>query len=235
MLFASTRLTLLRELGSEHFGETVFVTEADELTKEGWARHEAHGEAANPLTQEERDLEGIKEQEALESRGTQGKSLAGGGKLALRAGEGVVEALGGLGQAGGENVVQLALDPKTETLTLISTSSANASSLADAIDAGSPRFIFYRHDDTSSTPVLFISTCPSSSKIRERMLFAASRNQVIQYAQTEGGVTIAKRLEVTNPDEVTERVIQEEVGETGKEEVPAAKSGFARPKRPGKR
>jgi twinfilin-like protein len=106
MLFASTRLTLLRELGSEHFGETLFVTEAEELSSAGWQRHEAHGEAANPLTQEERDLEGIREQEAIESRGTQGQSLASGGKLAVKAEEGVGEAVGGL-KGGGENLVQL--------------------------------------------------------------------------------------------------------------------------------
>ncbi|KAF2497680.1 actin depolymerizing protein [Lophium mytilinum] len=234
MLFASTRLTLLRELGSEHFGETVFVTEAEELSKEGWARHEAHGEAANPLTQEEQDLEGIKEQEAMESRGTQGKSLASGGSLAVKADEGVVGAVSALGQ-GGDNLVQLALDPKTEALTLVSTSTATASSISSAVDNSSPRFLFYRHDAATSNPILFISTCPSTSKIRERMLFAASRNVVIQFAQKEGGITIAKRLEVTNPDEITEKVIEEEVGESGKEEVPAVKSGFARPKRPGKR
>ena len=35
MLFASTRLTLVRELGGEHFPESVLTTEADELTAAG--------------------------------------------------------------------------------------------------------------------------------------------------------------------------------------------------------
>ena len=108
MLFASTRLTLTRELGSENFGETLFVTEAEELTKAGWRRHEAHGEAANPLTQEERDLEDIREAEALESRGTAGKGrVGGGGRIAMQAEEGVREAIAGLSAAGEGNLVQL--------------------------------------------------------------------------------------------------------------------------------
>jgi twinfilin-like protein len=120
-------------------------------------------------------------------------------------------------------------------LTFVSTSTVTPSAIAGAIDSSSPRFIFYRHDAGPTNPILFISTCPSASKIRERMLFAASRNVVIQYALKEAGITIAKRLEVSNPDEITEKLIEEEIGESGKEEVPVAKSGFARPKRPGKR
>jgi twinfilin-like protein len=107
-LFASTRLTLTRELGSENFGETLFATEAEELTEAGWRRHEAHGEAANPLTQEERDLEDIREAEALEGRGTAGKGLGGGGgRIAMQAEEGVREAIAGLSAAGEGNLVQL--------------------------------------------------------------------------------------------------------------------------------
>ncbi|OCL01878.1 actin depolymerizing protein, partial [Glonium stellatum] len=45
-LLASTRLTLTRALGRDHFADTLFATEAAELTAEGWRRHEAHGAAA---------------------------------------------------------------------------------------------------------------------------------------------------------------------------------------------
>lgn len=42
MLFASTRNTLLRELGTEKFRESIFATTKDELTAEGFQKHEAH-------------------------------------------------------------------------------------------------------------------------------------------------------------------------------------------------
>lgn len=41
-LFASTRNTLLRELGSDRFGESIFATTKEELTAEGFKRHDAH-------------------------------------------------------------------------------------------------------------------------------------------------------------------------------------------------
>jgi hypothetical protein len=98
-LFASTRLTLTRELGSENFTESVFCTLKEELTEEGWKRHEAHEKQENPLTEEERNLEGIKEAEVLEVGGTgrRGGGYGGpSGGLKMNTEEGVVEALSGL-------------------------------------------------------------------------------------------------------------------------------------------
>lgn len=230
MLFASTRLTLVRELGGEHFPDSIFCTEADELTSAGWERHVKHTESGNPLTAEEQSLQDIKEAEALESRGTRGQGLAQGGQIAIRADDEIAAALQRLGEGGSENLVQLGMDAPTETLKLISTSNATADSLAQAIDATQPRFSFYRHSDPESS-ILFISTCPSVAKIKERMLYAASRSNVINLAQKDGGLKVAKRLEATNPDEITAQVVEDEFKIEEKEE----KKGFAKPKRPGRR
>ena len=43
-LFASTRLTLVRELGTERFRETLFATSKDELTADGFRKHDKHVE-----------------------------------------------------------------------------------------------------------------------------------------------------------------------------------------------
>ncbi|KAF1961634.1 twinfilin-1 [Byssothecium circinans] len=230
MLFASTRLTLVRELGGEHFSESVFCTEAEELSEKGWERHVQHTKSENPLTAEEQSLQDIREAEALESRGTRGQGLAQGGRLAIRADDEISTALKTLGEGGSENLVQLRMDVPTETLQLVSVSSASLPSLSSAIDSSEPCFSFYRHDDAESS-VVFISTCPSGAKIKERMLYAASRSNVISLAQNEGGLKVAKRIEATNPSEVTEQVILDEFKGEEKEE----KKGFAKPKRPGRR
>jgi twinfilin-like protein len=70
MLFASTRLNLVRELGAERFRDTLFATTKEELTAEGWRKHDKHGELKAPLTEEERTLQNVKEAEAETSRGT---------------------------------------------------------------------------------------------------------------------------------------------------------------------
>ncbi|KAI7642780.1 hypothetical protein KC322_g20056, partial [Hortaea werneckii] len=73
MLFASTRLTLVRELGLERFRQQIFCTEKEELTPEGWAKHDAHVGLEAPLTEEESGLKGVKDAEAAESMGTSGR------------------------------------------------------------------------------------------------------------------------------------------------------------------
>jgi twinfilin-like protein len=230
MLFASTRLTLVRELGGEHFPESIFTTEPHELTAQGWEKHLAHEAKENPLTAEEQSLQDIKDAEALESRGTRGQGLAQGGRIAIRADDGIADALRQLGSSGSDNLVQLRMNPTNETLELVSSSSATPSSLASQIDPKEPRYAFYRHDDAAGS-IVFISTCPSGAKIRERMLYAASRGNVVSLAQGDGGLKVVKKLEATNPEEVTESVILEEFREEAKEE----KKGFAKPKRPGRR
>jgi twinfilin-like protein len=233
MLFASTRLTLVRELGGEHFPETVFCTDADDLTAAGWQRHEQHTASSNPLTAEEQSLQDIKDAEALESRGTRGQSLAQGGKLAMRADDEIAGALRKLGEgsgAGTANLVQLRMDGPSETLQLVSEEQVTLRGLAGALSPQEPRYAFYRHDDAAAS-IVFVSTCPSAAKIRERMLYAASRGNVVALAQNEGGLKVAKKIEATNPDEVTEEVILDEF----KEEAKEVKTGFAKPKRPGRR
>ncbi|KAL7776378.1 hypothetical protein CFE70_006794 [Pyrenophora teres f. teres 0-1] len=230
MLFASTRLTMVRELGGEHFGESVFTTEASELTSSGWEKHIAHTASENPLTAEEQSLQDIKDAEALESRGTRGQGLAQGGRIAIRADDEIAGALRKLGEGGTDNLVQLRMDGASETLQLVSSSSATPSTLASAIDTKEPRYAFYRHDDPDAS-IVFISTCPSGAKIRERMIYAASRGNVVSLAQNEAGLKVVKKLEATNPDEVTEQIILDEFKVEKKEES----KGFAKPKRPGRR
>lgn len=70
MLFASTRLTLVRELGSEHFRETIFATMANELSAAGFEKHDKHVELEAPLTEEERTLGEVKRAEAEAGAGT---------------------------------------------------------------------------------------------------------------------------------------------------------------------
>ena len=107
MLFASTRLTLVRELGTERFRESLFVTEMKELEKGGWEKHDAHGALSAPLTEEEESLKGIKEAEAETKGGTEGRRLETGGKLSIATSTEAREALGMFRVGEGGNLLQL--------------------------------------------------------------------------------------------------------------------------------
>ncbi|KAK0659500.1 Twinfilin-1 [Lasiodiplodia hormozganensis] len=231
-LTASTRLALVRQLGGEKFAETFFATTAEELSAEGWKRHEAHVAGAVPLTEEEQNLVDIKEAEALESGGTGARRVQTSGHLSMQVQDGIVEALKSLPENDGANLVQLDIDVPNETFRLVSTTTVSAAELGSSIAPDAPRYSFYRHDTApdGSRPILFIYTCPPTSKVKERMVYAASRGFAIHLAEKEASIEIHKRLEFSNPDEIGATTIDEEFAP--KEEK---KTGFSKPKRPGRR
>lgn len=124
------------------------------------------------------------------------------------------------------------IDIATESLELnFSDSDVSPANLSSRIPAIKPSYTFYRYPSTSS--VLFIYTCPASSKIKERMVYASSSRSVQEIARLEG-VEVVKRLEAGGPEEVTEERLREEV-QPKTEEATGGSKGFARPKRPGRK
>lgn len=107
MLFASTRLTLVRELGIERFRETIFATTKEELTKEGFEKHDKHVKLAAPLTEEEQTLGDVKRKEAEEGWGMNERKSHVSSGVSMPISEEALAALRGLNQDGGDNLVQL--------------------------------------------------------------------------------------------------------------------------------
>jgi len=124
------------------------------------------------------------------------------------------------------------IDTGTETLVLDSTSEdVQPSGLSGMISGSDPRFTFFSiAAGQAEAKIVFIYTCPETSKIKERMIYASSRARVVSLAEQEVGLQIAKRLEGSDPAEFTAEVLGKEF-EVQKEES----KGFARPKRPGRR
>jgi twinfilin-like protein len=198
MLFASTRLTLVRELGIESFGEQIFVENADELSVEGWKKHESHVAMDNPLTEEERNLVDIKNAEATEVGGTSRRGAGyGSGGLKMQAGEGVVEALGSL-QDGG--LVMLKIDT-SESIVLAEapvSSGVSAADLAQRISNTEPRYSIYKYSYTAAsgpeTASIFIYTCPTAAKVKDRMVYASSRRSAEVLAEQGAGLKLDKKV-----------------------------------------
>jgi twinfilin-like protein len=117
---------------------------------------------------------------------------------------------------------------------LASVTSTPISSLSGTISNTAPRYSFYRfthqHAGQTQSPILFIYTCPSGSKIKERMLYAASSRSAQQVAEAEAGLKIEKKIEAGSPEDVDEESILGDLHP--KIEV---KKAFDRPRRPGRK
>jgi twinfilin len=67
MLYASTKGTLIKELG-EVFADSIYATTKNELTLEGYNKHRTHKESAAPLSEQEIEFQKLKLNEVLLSR-----------------------------------------------------------------------------------------------------------------------------------------------------------------------
>ncbi|KAI9859449.1 MAG: Twinfilin-1 [Vezdaea acicularis] len=233
MLFASTRLTLARELGTERFRETLFATTKVELTAEGFTKHDAHGAQKAPLTEEEQTLQNVKAAEAEASLGTMARSSHIESGINFPISAEALDALRGL-QGGSYNLVQLRIDVPRETIEYLGKSTIAPEGFADAVSDKEPRYSFFRYqykvEGKEEVPIVFIYTCPTESKVKERMIYATSRLGITRIVEREAGLEVAKKIEASNPVEITASTIGEEFHPKKEEKV-----AFSRPKRPGKR
>ncbi|KAL4903267.1 hypothetical protein BDW74DRAFT_53826 [Aspergillus multicolor] len=243
-LFASTRATLVRELGSEKFSQTIFATDEEEVVGEkAWKERDAekNGTSASGyrredlMSEKERELEAVRKAEEAGRSGTPGRDIGIGGsfargpsrmKIEMQVDEDAKGALAGLQQGG---LVQVAIDVPTETLKLAAAESGvDANSVQNHISTSSPRYTFYHYPDSDA--VIFVYTCPSGSSIKERMLYASSRMYALQVAE-EQGLKVSKKIEAGTSDEVTGERLHEEVNPPQNNGL---RQGFAKPRRPGR-
>lgn len=272
-LFASTRATLVRELGSEKFTSTIFAADAEEVLDTAvWKERDADRNAATGgvaedgeaesrrhdlMGKEERELNEVRKQEEQERSMTRRRDVGIGGtigrgngngesELHIGIGDGVKEALQQERASG--SVIRLVscfpfllpnslygllwalgscyqflgieiwrardlfyytnlllcyniqtIDVPTETLALISTESdVEPNSLASLISDSKAQYTFYNYPDPKA--VIFIYTCPSGSIIKERLLHASSRNDVVKLAGLQGVEVAHKVSKILLPD-----------------------------------
>ncbi|KAF4580892.1 twinfilin-1 [Ophiocordyceps camponoti-floridani] len=241
MLFAATRLTLVRELGTEHFRETIFVTTSQELTAAGFRKLDAHNKLDAPLTEEERTLGEVKRAEQEAGSGTGTREIHLSKSLAMPVAEDALAAMRELGSSeggGGRTVVMLRINPETEAVELVPESPRPSSigDLSRAISTTEPRFTLFRfehtHNGTSETPLLFVYTCPATAgnkAIKKRMMYPLMKRAVVEVAEREAGLQIDKKFEVEEPAEITEETVMEDLHPKA-----TVRQAFSRPKRPGR-
>ncbi|KAL2194733.1 hypothetical protein P885DRAFT_71138 [Corynascus similis CBS 632.67] len=238
MLFASTRLTLVRELGTEHFRDTFFATLPEELSPAGFKKHDAHSALEAPLTEEERSLGAVRRAEQEAGMGTATREMHLSKNLATPIADDALQALKDLGAGDKRSLVMLKINPESESIELVRDEStpASISELVQTISATEPRFTFYRfshvHNGSESSPLLFFYTCPSNfstKAIKFRMMYPLMKRAVLSTAEQDAGLKPEKKFEVEDPSEITEQSVLDELHP--KVEV---KRGFNRPKRPGR-
>ena len=89
------------------------------------------------------------------------------------------------------------------------------------------------YNGVEESPVLFFYTCPitpGNKAIKNRMLYPLMKRAVLEVGKREAGLNLEKRFEVEEPGEITEDTVMDDL-----HPKVAARSGFSRPKRPGRK
>ena len=104
MIYASSRSTVTKSLGSSYFVESLFVSSKSELTAEAYAEHKGQQSGPQPLTVQEKEWEAARETERVESgtsyQGSKGRRNHVGAGVGLTWSEEAQDAITALG--GGE-------------------------------------------------------------------------------------------------------------------------------------
>ena len=125
--------------------------------------------------------------------------------------------------------------------------------IRDIVFEEEPRFTFFRftHEYKSQemssisiplpqfkssflTSKVFIYSCPTTSSIKNRMLYASSRSAILAIA-TELGIKVDTKIETSEVDELALKYLVKEVHGPDEPVVDEKKRGFARPKGPMRR
>ncbi|CAA7267890.1 unnamed protein product [Cyclocybe aegerita] len=251
MLYASTRLLLLKSLGSTLFTDSIFATSKDDLTSEAYASHKLHATAPHPLSVREQELADLRtaENKSASYEGSRTRASHVGTSVGLNWSEEVEDAVVELSRGDGDSLVILSIDPATETLTLHSATETSVTALGASLPSSEPCYAFFawNHSFESNAlrEIVFIYSCPSSSPIKHRMLYSSGSTSTYQAAKdilatSPSTANLASRkVETSDPNELDEALLKLEMGYTNEEASTSATGfhpkGFARPKGPPRR
>ncbi|KAL4075398.1 hypothetical protein V8B97DRAFT_1575866 [Scleroderma yunnanense] len=251
MLYASTRNSLTKSLGSTVFTDSLFATSKADVTPEAYAAHKRHLAAPKPLSAREQEIADIKaaEREAgVVYEGSRARqNHLGQGKVGYQWSSEAEDAVRRLGNSEGNHLVVLQIDISTETVVLNADSNVEANTLSTLIPTSEPSFSLFAWSNTYSTTgrdIVFIYSCPSSSLIKYRMVYSSGALVIFRESKalldsTSNFSLAPRKLETSDPSELSETYLKQELGFSGgpgnNSNDSGTKAAFMRPRGPTRR
>ncbi|KAL1744562.1 hypothetical protein HDZ31DRAFT_82612 [Schizophyllum fasciatum] len=260
MLYASTRNSLMRALGSATFSDNIYATAKEDLTPDAYAAHLRHLAAPKPLSAREKELEDVK---AAEREGGINQYEGARGRVTDLVNTGVgfkwnddaAEAVKALAEGDDCRAVVLTVEMPAEKLALASNQETTVQDLASVFPKSDPCYVLFAWPQSHASPprreIIFIYSCPSGSPIKYRMLYASGALMIQRGAQAiinEAGAQshiATRKIETSDPSTIDEALLVSELdlgasgaGTGGATSGPPSMDGkttFAKPRGPPRR
>ncbi|KAF4578506.1 actin-binding proteins ADF family protein [Pleurotus pulmonarius] len=255
MLYASTRASLMKSLGSTLFTDSLFATSKDDLTTDSYAAHRRHVNAPKPLSAREQEMEDIKAAEREASGGIYEGSRArknhlGNDSVGMKWEDGVTEAIEALGAGQGCSLLVFTINvtSSSEKLHLHSSSDITVDQLRSSILPSDPCFALFAWPRVQRE-IYWIYSCPSNSPVKNRMLYSSCSLATFLAAKAllssyPTSTVASRKIETSDPQELDEAFLVSyldlDTAAAAASIVPShadtgEKKPFARPRGPGRR
>lgn len=241
MLYASTKNTLVRQIGGNSINKQLLLTEPEEISESVENVNDKVSSTAILTDSERAGLEIAEQQRIMRSsmgnsRGHQLVSQTDGSPTPLTFnvanGKEIKDLLDEF------NVISFGINMSNEQVEV--TKHAKISKMEDLeITENQPSYTIVKNGTAS----FFIYSCPSGSKVRDRMVYASNRTGFVNYLQTNDKLNFAKIIEIGDPDELELSLLSESPEDDktnaaeGSISTPAShrESKFSRPRGPARK
>ncbi|CCK68569.1 twinfilin TWF1 KNAG_0B01220 [Huiozyma naganishii CBS 8797] len=237
MLYASTKNTILRQVGSHKIGKQALLTEAGELSEFINIAGQTPQPTDSILTESEKIEKEINDQQrrmrtvAPNLRGHElvSQNNATPGQLSFNV---TIEEPSLSTVLAQNNVISFRIE--NEEVKIVDRSRISSPEQLSLITEH-PSYTVFQNGQLN----YFIYTCPSGSKVKERMIYASNRRGFIQHLENEENLQFAKVIEIGEPEELEISLISKSTPEEIETEESTEQQNdtrrFNKPKGPGGR
>jgi twinfilin-like protein len=214
MVFASSIASLKLGFGETKFAQpdTYRISATAECTGPEFVRARESTDQQYLLTTEETLRKEAEDDSAVTVGGSRVSAIMG---LPIKVKD---EAAGALGSfhAGKVTTVILGLNSETEVLETIEQGNFSLDDVAGKLDRKEPRYILHNFahqregDGEKVNAVLFIYYCPDTAKPKLKMFYSSSKAIIVQIFEKHS-IELAKKLEASEPSEISSQVAMEEL------------------------
>jgi len=231
MLYAASRATLTKVLGDNKFVDSLYGSIKDELTLESVKNHKKV--MSLPLTLREKEMQELNRAESendisITTRYTVAPSVA------FPFSNDTKDAFEKF-KNGELTYIKLSVKDSVE-LVESNNDFTKIEDIRPGLPTDTPCFVFmkfphqYKEVDVNST--IFIYSCPEKSKVKEKMTYSSARNTVVNYVESDYGIKLDKRIEISHESDLDENSIIEDLHAVESRNASPAQSPMIMHKRP---
>lgn len=199
MLYASTKNTLIRQIGSNSINKQNLITEVNEIDGILNEKFDEQSKLQVMTEAEKLNLEINEQQRQMKLdnkfKGHQLVSQTGGASTTLSFNVNLNSNF--ISILNETNFISFNIDMKSEQVQILKKEVINSPNNIKILNA-TPTYNIYKNGEL----IYFIYSCPSGSKVKERMIYASNKQGFINYLKNNENIDFTNIIEIGDPDEL---------------------------------